>query len=434
MPWVGYLAAALVGVLLGWLLAAVVIRRVDGPRPEGGTESAALAAEVVAGSDSGYVVTDRSGNVLLANRRARDLHVVRAGMPDARVADAISRTAVSGEPVDVDLDPLEPAGDRASDHRASVIHAIAQPLSDDLILVTAIDESAARRLETIRRDFVANVSHELKTPVGAIALLAEAVLDGADEPEAVRHFAGKMLTESTRLAALVNELIALSRLQGGLRLDDLAVVEVDRVVDEAIARLAMRAEAANITVVCDAPSGLVVRGDRTLLVTALTNLIDNAISYSPVNTTVSVTRSTHAAEAEKIHGRGGRPTGSVDIAVTDRGIGIAPEHQQRVFERFFRVDPARSRATGGTGLGLAIVKHIAANHGGQALLWSRAGTGSTFTLRLPRIQQPASGKAASNQFTAVVGQSAASRRSSGHRVVPVRKTPDSTAAQPEGAS
>ncbi|MDQ2846355.1 MAG: ATP-binding protein [Actinomycetota bacterium] len=430
MPWVGYLAAALVGVLLGWLLAAVVIRRVDGPRADAGSESAALAAEVVAGSDSGYVVTDRGGNVLLANRRARDLHVVRAGMPVERVADAIARTAVSGEPVDVDLDQLEPAADRATDHGASVIHAIAQPLGDDLILVTAIDESAARRVETIRRDFVANVSHELKTPVGAIALLAEAVLDGADEPAAVRHFADKMLTESTRLGTLVNELIALSRLQGGLRLDDLAVVEVDKVVDEAIARLAMPAEAANITVVRDAPSGLMVRGDRTLLVTALTNLIDNAISYSPVNTTVSVTRSTHAAEAEKTHGRGGRPTGFVDIAVTDRGIGIAPEHQQRVFERFFRVDPARSRATGGTGLGLAIVKHIAANHGGQALLWSRAGTGSTFTLRLPQQQS-----LSSDQLSAADEQSASVHRARNHRVVHgVPKSPSSTAAQPEGAT
>ncbi|MGI8416762.1 MAG: sensor histidine kinase, partial [Nakamurella sp.] len=420
MPWVGYLAAALVGVLLGWLLAAVMIRRVDGPRADSGSESAALAADVVAGSDSGYVVTDRSGNVLLANRRARDLHVVRAGMPDERVADAIARTAVSGEPVDVDLDPPEPAGDRATDHGASVTHAIAQPLGDDLILVTAIDESAARRVETIRRDFVANVSHELKTPVGAIALLAEAVLDGADEPAAVRHFAGKMLTESTRLGTLVNELIALSRLQGGLRLDDLAVVEVDKVVDEAIARLAMPAEAANITVVCDAPSSLVVRGDRTLLVTALTNLIDNAISYSPVNTTVSVTRSKYP--------------GFVDIAVTDRGIGIAPEHQQRVFERFFRVDPARSRATGGTGLGLAIVKHIAANHCGQALLWSRTGTGSTFTVRLPQIQQPTSGQSASDQFAVADEQSASARRGINHRVVHgVPKAPTSTAAQPEGA-
>lgn len=427
MPWVGYLAAALVGVLLGWLLAAVVIRRVDGPRADTSGGAAALAADVVAGSDSGYAVTDRAGNFLLANQRARDLQVVRAGMPDKRVSDAIARTAVSGEPVDVDLGQLEPAGDRATDHGASVIHAIAQPLGDDLILVTAIDESEARRVEAIRRDFVANVSHELKTPVGAIALLAEAVLDGADEPEAVRYFAGKMLAESTRLGALVSELIALSRLQGGLRLDDLAMVEVDRVVDESVARVAMPAEAANITVIRDAPSQLMVRGDRTLLVTALTNLIDNAISYSPRHTTVSVTRSAHTEDSEC--SGDGRPPGLanfVDIAVTDRGIGIAPEHQQRVFERFFRVDPARSRATGGTGLGLAIVKHIAANHGGQALLWSRTGTGSTFTLRLPQTQRPAADRQA-------VEPSTGHRNAGQGTVSAAPQTPTSTAAQPKGA-
>lgn len=376
MPWVGYLAAALCGVLLGWLIAAVLIRRsAEGPRADETSGQAALAASVVARSDNGYLVTDRVGNVLLMNQRAQELRVVRAGMAAPAVLEAIERTAVSGEPIDVDLRALEPAGDLADDGDTgpSVIHAVARPLDADLILVSAVDESAARRVETIRRDFVANVSHELKTPVGAIALLAEAVLDGSDDEESVRHFAGKMLAESTRLGALVNELIALSRLQGGLPLQDLAVVEVDAVVDEAMARLATVAETAGIGVISDGPSGLLVRGDRTLLVTALTNLIDNAVSYSPPGTPVSVTRSAH--------------DGSVDISVTDRGLGIAPEHQKRVFERFFRVDPARSRATGGTGLGLAIVKHVAANHGGQAVLWSRIGTGSTFTLRLPQLAE-----------------------------------------------
>ncbi|WP_051266666.1 sensor histidine kinase [Nakamurella lactea] len=381
MPWVGYLAVALCGVLLGWLLAAVLIRRAEGPRVDATShQDAALAAEVVARSDSAYLVTDRGGNVLLANQRARELRVVRAGMPDTRVLEAIARTGVSGEPIDVDLGTMQPAADTTAGGSPvddagdpSMVHAVAQPLGAEMILVSAVDESAARRVETIRRDFVANVSHELKTPVGAIALLAEAVLDGSDDEESVRHFAGKMLAESTRLGALVNELIALSRLQGGLPLQDLAVVEVDAVVAEAMGRLETVAETAGITVISDPLSGLLVRGDRTLLVTALTNLIDNAISYSPPGTPVSVTRSSR--------------DGSIDISVTDRGIGIAPEHQQRVFERFFRVDPARSRATGGTGLGLAIVKHVAANHGGQALLWSRAGTGSTFTLRLPQLPE-----------------------------------------------
>jgi two-component system sensor histidine kinase SenX3 len=240
------------------------------------------------------------------------------------------------------------------------------------------------RLEAVRRDFVANVGHELKTPVGALAVLAEAVLD-ADDPDEVAHFATRILNESHRLGALVTELIALSRLQGADKLPELVTVDVDEVLAEALKRVRVPAEAAASAAnasggddvgedprerfLLDAPSGLEVAGDRTLLVTALANLLENALAYSPHGTLVSVRR----------RRRGDR----VEISVTDRGIGIAPEHQQRVFERFFRVDPARSRATGGTGLGLAIVKHVAANHGGEVRLWSQVGVGSTFTLRVP---------------------------------------------------
>ena len=207
--------------------------------------------------------------------------------------------------------------------------------------------------------------------VSAIGLLAEAVLDGYDDPEHVQRFAEKLLRESVRLGALVNELITLSRLQGADPLPDLAVLEVDAVVAEAEARSAVVAESASITITIDAPSGLLVQGDRQMLVTALVNLLANAVHYSTAGSSVSISRRVR--------------DGFVEIAVTDRGIGIAPEHQSRVFERFFRIDPARSRATGGTGLGLAIVKHVAANHGGSAVLWSKPGTGSTFTLRLPEF-------------------------------------------------
>jgi two-component system, OmpR family, sensor histidine kinase SenX3 len=225
------------------------------------------------------------------------------------------------------------------------------------------------RLEVTRRDFVANVSHELKTPVGAVGLLAEAVLDAADDPVEVHRFASRILKESTRLGALVTELIALSRLTGAERLPELCAVDVDDVVTEALGRTRLTAEAAGIEIIVDPPSGLEVDGDRTLLITALSNLVENAVAYSPRDASVSVSRR--------------RVGDTVEIAVTDRGIGIAPQHQTRVFERFFRVDPARSRATGGTGLGLAIVKHVLANHGGQVRLWSSPGTGSTFTMCLP---------------------------------------------------
>jgi two-component system sensor histidine kinase SenX3 len=249
----------------------------------------------------------------------------------------------------------------------------ARPLGDGFVVVDASDESDSVRLEATRRDFVANVSHELKTPVGGLAVLAEAVLDSADDQEQVRHFANKILHEATRMGQLVTELIALSRLQGAERLPELTRLEVDDIVDQALERSRVAADAAGIEITVDEPSGLLLDGDQTLLVTALGNLIDNAVSYSPPHSPVSISRR-----------RDGR---FVEISVTDRGIGIEPQHQQRVFERFFRVDPARSRATGGTGLGLAIVKHVAANHGGEVKLWSRTDTGSTFTLRVPAHAQ-----------------------------------------------
>ena len=216
--------------------------------------------------------------------------------------------------------------------------------------------------------------------LGIISAGAAYVPVDADDPDEVAHFATRILNESHRLGALVTELIALSRLQGAEKLPELVRVDVDEVLTEALKRVRVPAEAASAAgteeapdprdrFLLDAPSGLEVAGDRTLLVTALSNLLENAVAYSPEGASVSVRRR--------------RQGDRIEISVTDRGIGIAPEHQQRVFERFFRVDPARSRATGGTGLGLAIVKHVAANHGGEVRLWSQPGVGSTFTLRVP---------------------------------------------------
>lgn len=245
-------------------------------------------------------------------------------------------------------------------------------LADDdgrFAVVYADDQSEHARMEATRRDFVANVSHELKTPVGAMGVLAEALLASADDPDTVRRFADKMVAESQRLADMVGELIELSRLQGGERLPDLEAVDVDAVVSEALSRHKVAADNADISITTDAPTGYRVLGDESLLVTAIANLVSNAIAYSPNGSGVSISRR--------------RRGGSVEIAVTDRGIGIAKADQERVFERFFRVDKARSRATGGTGLGLAIVKHVAANHNGTIRLWSQPGTGSTFTLSIP---------------------------------------------------
>lgn len=239
---------------------------------------------------------------------------------------------------------------------------------DDCELPAAV----AAQLEEIRRNFLADVSHELKTPVGAVALLAEAVLGAAEDPHQVRWFGNKILHEANRLATLVSELIALSRLHGAERIPELTTVDVNEVIRAALARCQLAVESANVQITVDAPGGLRVTGDATLLTTALSNLIDNAVSYSPPGSPVLV--STRLADA------------FVYIAVTDQGRGIAPEYQQRVFERFFRVDPALSRSTGGTGLGLAIVQRVAINHGGNVQLRSKPGAGSTFIMRIPAHQ------------------------------------------------
>jgi two-component system sensor histidine kinase SenX3 len=250
-----------------------------------------------------------------------------------------------------------------------VVHARVAPLGTEHVLVLVDDRTEARRVEEVRRDFVANVSHELKTPIGALHLLAEAVQDAADDPDAVRHFAERMQRESMRLSTLVQEIIDLSRLQVADALHPPEPVVIGDVVADAVDRCRLVAGAKRIDVVVAGDEGAVVYGDHSLLVTAVRNLVHNAIAYSPEATRVGVAVR--------------RSQGLVEVAVSDQGIGIGPTEQERIFERFYRVDPARSRATGGTGLGLSIVKHVAANHGGDVTLWSVEGQGSTFTLRLP---------------------------------------------------
>ena len=244
------------------------------------------------------------------------------------------------------------------------------PLSSRLVLALVEDRTRERQVEAVRRDFVANVSHELKTPVGAIRLLAEAVNDAADDPEAVQRFSGRMITESERLSRLVQQIIELSRLQGDDPLEQPAPVKVDTIIDRAIDASSIDAGAKRISVVRNGHAGLEVLGNEDQISVAVTNLVSNAVTYSPDGSTVMV-----AARPDDL---------MVDIAVTDQGIGIPAGEIDRIFERFYRVDPARHRSTGGTGLGLSIVKHVAASHGGEVRVWSVEGEGSTFTLALPR--------------------------------------------------
>jgi two-component system, OmpR family, sensor histidine kinase SenX3 len=247
------------------------------------------------------------------------------------------------------------------------------PLSSTLVLALVEDRTRERRVERVRRDFVANVSHELKTPVGAIKLLAEAVCDAADDPVAVRRFAGRMLTESDRLSRLVQQIIELSRLQDDDPLDAPVVVAVDEVVAGAVDASAIDANAGNIKIVTGGVHGLKVFGNEEQVRAAVANLVANAVAYSGADSTVLVSTKTDEQ--------------MVEISVVDQGIGIPSGELDRIFERFYRVDPARHRSTGGTGLGLSIVKHVAATHGGEIRVWSVEGQGSTFTLTLPRAHQ-----------------------------------------------
>lgn len=245
-------------------------------------------------------------------------------------------------------------------------------LHDDLVLILAEDLTGVRRVDDVRRDFVANVSHELKTPVGALSLLAEAVESGADDPEAVARFSSRMRQECARLSNLVGDLIDLSRLQGDQPLVSAEPVSVDYVISEAVDSVRMVAATDEIEIATGGQTGLQVFGVESQLVIAVRNLLANAVSYSPARTKVAV----------GVSERGG----VVNISVTDQGIGIPEGELDRIFERFYRVDQARSRITGGTGLGLAIVKHVCLNHGGDVTVWSVPGEGSTFTLRLPEYR------------------------------------------------
>jgi two-component system sensor histidine kinase SenX3 len=252
------------------------------------------------------------------------------------------------------------------------VHVTARvaPLSSRLVLALVEDRTRERRVEAIRRDFVANVSHELKTPVGAIALLAEAVQEASDDPEAVQRFAGRMATESERLGRLVQQIIELSRLQGDEPLETPKTVDVDAILERAIDASAIDAASKEIRMVRDGERGLEVMGSTEQIAVAVGNLVSNAVAYSPEGSNVVV--SARAADL------------MVEVTVTDQGIGIPASELDRIFERFYRVDPARHRSTGGTGLGLSIVKHVAASHGGEVRVWSVPGQGSSFTITLPR--------------------------------------------------
>lgn len=323
-------------------------------------------AAVIATMHNPAVVVDPSNTVVAASPQALTVGlVVRRKLVHQELADLVDRVRKSGE---MGAEDLELPRGRGSDQIGYLSFRAAQ-LGNRYVLVTADDLTESRRIDEVRRDFVANISHELKTPIGAIGLLSETLVAAADEPQHVRKFAAQLVTESERLAALTKDIIELSRLQSVDALENSEETSIDRIVQAAVDANEIVARARDIELVRAKKSKLRVMGDPGLLQIAVSNLIANAVKYSPDGTRVGV-----GVRSAK---------GFVEIAVTDQGVGIPEADLDRVFERFYRVDPARSRATGGTGLGLAIVKHVVGNHGGDVRVWSQPGKGSTFTIRLP---------------------------------------------------
>jgi two-component system, OmpR family, sensor histidine kinase SenX3 len=338
------------------------------PQPEPAVPAGVNAVLSVLRSSA--LVLDADDTVLKASAPAHALGLVRGDhLVVDELLDIVHEVRRDGQIRERDL-AISPTAAYAGPGLVRHLAARVAPLGSRLVLVLVEDQTRERRVEAIRRDFVANVSHELKTPVGALSLLAEAVGEAADDPEAVARFAGRMHTESERLNRLVQQIIELSRLQGDDPIDSAVPVDLDSVIENAIDRCRVDAEEKGIEVVRDGERGLRAMGNAEQVTLALGNLVENAVVYS-----VSQSRVVVAARALE--------AGGVELVVTDQGIGIPQVEIDRIFERFYRVDPARARSTGGTGLGLSIVKHVATSHGGEVRVWSVEGEGSSFTLRLP---------------------------------------------------
>lgn len=328
--------------------------------------------QVIEVLDSAGVVLDPSNTVLKASPGALAFGLVwdQALMHPELVA-MVDRVRRDGDSISEELVLSRgPFGD-ASIH----LFVRVARLGARFVLLLAEDRTESHRLDDVRRDFIANISHELKTPIGAVGLLAEALESASDEPDQVRRFAKRLTKESERLARITQEIIELSRLQAADAVTRPDLVDIDQVVTLAIDQNRVAADSSKVTIVSGGDAGATVYGDQALLVVALHNLIANAIQYSPNGSRIGIGVS--------------NIEGIVEIAVTDQGVGIPEDELDRVFERFFRVDPARSRHTGGSGLGLSIVKHVLQNHGGDVRVWSQQGNGSTFTIRLPEASTAA---------------------------------------------
>lgn len=372
------LLALLAGIVVGGSVSALVVaamRARDRALIESSVEVPDGVRGVLHGMDDAAIVVDASFTVLAASSAAAAFELAEGGSLPTDELRALARRVRTSDAIATETTATQTMRLRrgAPPAEPRLVSVRASRISPRLTLLVLRDITERERVEEMRRDFVANTSHELKTPVGAVSLLAEAIESAADDPPQVRIFATRLQAEAARLALLTSRIMNLSRLQAA---DELParIVSIDEVVAGALDAHAIQADSAGVEVVRGGARGLYVLGDAQVLSEAVGNLIANAIAYSPRGSSVGI----GIKAADRV----------VEIAVTDRGIGIAEGEQDRVFERFYRADPARARRTGGSGLGLSIVKHAVQRHGGEVRLWSRPGRGSTFTIRLPQADAP----------------------------------------------
>ena len=318
-------------------------------------------------ADADYIVVDGEDEVLICSELVSNIGLVKSQRITSDALRKLVRNARNQRTVLEDIVAI-PRGALAAGFQERRVR-LSHLGEDGSVAILIFDDSEAKRLDAVRRDFVANISHELKTPIGGISILAEAIAEGSDDPELVKNFSARMKIEAERLTHLVQEIIDLSRIQDQNTALNSENFSLNNLILDAINQSKVYADKRQVQVNFAPEKEIEFFGDRKQLLIAISNLVDNAISYSPERTQVNVV----LKQSENI----------AEIAISDQGVGIEESELQRIFERFYRVDPARSRETGGTGLGLSIVKHVISNHGGEVQVWSVPGTGSTFTVLLP---------------------------------------------------
>ena len=349
---------------------SLVYRRAPGANqeiPVIGSKSDSKLSEILDLTDADYILVDQDDLVTTCSIAMSNIGLVKNNRVTSEAVRKLIRSARSSGEIIEDEVAIPRGVLTAGYHERRV--RVGKIGKNGEVAALIFDDSEANRLDAVRRDFVANISHELKTPIGGISILAEAISEGSDDPVLVKNFSERMKIEATRLSNLVQEIIDLSRIQNQDAMSKAVILNLKSIIEEAIYLSKVRAEKRDIEINFIAEEEIEFFGDKKQLVMAISNLIENAINYSPEHTVVSVVLKKNEGFAE--------------IAIKDQGVGIAEADLNRIFERFYRVDSARSRETGGTGLGLSIVKHVISNHGGDVQVWSAPGTGSTFTVLLP---------------------------------------------------